>query len=78
MVTNIVELKWGNRKMLKAKFHFDRFAVMKKCWRTAAAARPSFTELRRHVETMMEAAEPNLYLSLMADLPVDYFQLSSR
>lgn len=57
---------------------WNRFAVMKKCWRTAAASRPNFTELRRHIETMMEAAEPNLYLSLMADLPVDYFQLSSR
>jgi hypothetical protein len=51
---------------------------MKKCWRTSPAARPSFSELRHHIETMMEAAEPNLYLSLMADLPSDYFRLSSR
>jgi len=51
---------------------------MKKCWRTAPAARPNFTEMRRHLETMMEAAEPSLYLSLMADIPSDYFHLSSR
>ncbi|CAL8089018.1 unnamed protein product [Orchesella dallaii] len=71
-------LKSGYRMERPDNCSEELYAVMKKCWRTAAASRPSFTELRRHIETMMEAAEPNLYLSLMADLPADYFQLSSR
>lgn len=59
-------------------FSCRRYALMKKCWRTSPSARPNYTELRNYVQTMMETKEPNLYLSLMADIPSDYFRLGSR
>ncbi|CAG7733627.1 unnamed protein product, partial [Allacma fusca] len=71
-------LKTGYRMERPENCSEELYALMRKCWRTAPADRPNFTELRRHLETMMEASEPTLYLSLQADIPSDYFNINAR
>ncbi|OXA50319.1 Proto-oncogene tyrosine-protein kinase receptor Ret [Folsomia candida] len=71
-------LKSGYRMERPDNCSEELYALMKKCWRTSPSARPNYTELRNYVQTMMETKEPNLYLSLMADIPSDYFRLGSR